>query len=76
MLIIAGLYSVLWGKYREEKSRKEEQATEIPQTMMIRDAQLNDAFALKTIEAGKEADKLPSIAITLPISADSNPNKT
>ncbi|XP_058226057.1 WAT1-related protein At5g07050-like [Rhododendron vialii] len=75
VLIIAGLYSVLWGKYREEKSRKEEKATEIPQTMMIKDAQLNDAFALKTIEAGKEADKLPSIAITLPISADTTPTK-
>lgn len=68
VLIIAGLYSVLWGKYREEKSRKEEMATEIPQTM-IKDTQVNDAFALKSIE-GKEADKLPSIAITLPISAD------
>lgn len=76
VFIIAGLYSVLWGKYREEKSRKEEKATEIPQTMMIKDAQLNDAFALKTIDAGKEAaDKLPSIVITLPISADSNPTK-
>ncbi|KAE9459688.1 hypothetical protein C3L33_08405, partial [Rhododendron williamsianum] len=76
VFIIAGLYSVLWGKYREEKSRKEEIATEIPQTMMIKDAQLNDAFALKTIDAGKEAaDKLPSIVITLPISADSNPTK-
>ncbi|KAI8546039.1 hypothetical protein RHMOL_Rhmol07G0085000 [Rhododendron molle] len=75
VLIIAGLYSVLWGKYREEKSRKEEKATEIPQTMMIKDAQLNDAFALKTIDAGKEAadHKLPSIAITLPISADTPP---
>lgn len=73
VLIIAGLYSVLWGKYREEKSRKEEMATEIPQTM-IKDTQVNDAFALKSIE-GKEADKLPSIAIQLPISADT-PIKT
>lgn len=73
MLIIAGLYSVLWGKYREEKSRKEEMATEIPQTM-IKDTQVNDAFALKSIE-GKEADKVPSIAIQLPISADT-PIKT
>ncbi|KAH7864476.1 hypothetical protein Vadar_029971 [Vaccinium darrowii] len=73
VLIIAGLYSVLWGKYREEKSRKEEMATEIPQTM-IKDTQVNDSFALKSIE-GKEADKLPSIAIQLPISADT-PIKT
>lgn len=48
-------------------------ATEIPQTM-IKDTQVNDSFALKSIE-GKEADKVPSIAIQLPISADT-PIKT
>lgn len=62
VFIIAGLYSVLWGKYREEKASKlEEKSTGIvPQTMIQDASKVNEAFALEGIEA-KEADKLPSV---------------
>ncbi|KAH7863722.1 hypothetical protein Vadar_021213 [Vaccinium darrowii] len=62
VFIIAGLYSVLWGKYREEKASKlEGKSTGTVLQTMIQDAsQVNQAFALEGIEA-KEADKLPSV---------------
>ncbi|GFS33372.1 nodulin MtN21 /EamA-like transporter family protein [Actinidia rufa] len=74
VLIISGLYSVLWGKYREEKEKKEEKAM----NKEVQVAQINDSALIGDIEAAcgggggfqKEAadHKLPSIPITLPIS--------
>ena len=76
VLIITGLYSVLWGKYREEKEKKQENAMNEEGKV----AQINDSALVGDIEAAygggggggfqKEAadHKLPSIPITLPIS--------
>ncbi|XP_073108999.1 WAT1-related protein At5g07050 [Elaeis guineensis] len=33
ILIVAGLYSVLWGKYKENKEKKEQEAMELPTTI-------------------------------------------
>ncbi|GFY93497.1 nodulin MtN21 /EamA-like transporter family protein [Actinidia rufa] len=75
VLIIAGLYSVLWGKYREEKEMKQERAMNNEGKTAFT---INDSAVVGDIETAcggggelqKEAadHKLPSIPITLPIS--------
>ncbi|CAL5381494.1 unnamed protein product [Camellia sinensis] len=72
MLIIAGLYSVLWGKYKEQEEEEEENA--IP-TQAITGTTANDAHPSvlrssdSTVELqNQEGRNLPSVAITLPIS--------
>lgn len=32
-MIVAGLYSVLWGKYKENKEKKEQETMELPTTI-------------------------------------------
>ncbi|KAL0283787.1 UNVERIFIED_CONTAM: WAT1-related protein [Sesamum radiatum] len=72
-IIVVGLYSVLWGKYKEEKEEKRKrQMEEIPEA--IKDSnitQVNGSVQLtvETTETLKlEAEKCPSIAIDLPLS--------
>lgn len=71
ILIVAGLYSVLWGKYRENLEKKQEE--EIPEAIkgaqgngnemsMIDDIETNDIEMQKA-----EAKKLSSVAISTPI---------
>ncbi|KAM7472634.1 hypothetical protein LguiA_010817 [Lonicera macranthoides] len=61
VLIVAGLYSVLWGKYKEEKEK--EKLKEIPQA--IKAAQINNN--INNIELHKaEAKNLPIVGTTLP----------
>ena len=69
ILIVAGLYSVLWGKYKEHAEKKQEE--EIPEAIkagqengmsMIDDIETNDIEMQKA-----EAKKLSSLAISIPI---------
>ncbi|KAL6328061.1 hypothetical protein AAG906_033331 [Vitis piasezkii] len=71
ILIVAGLYSVLWGKYKENLEKKQEE--EIPEAIkgaqgngnglsIIDDIQTNDIEMQKA-----EAKKLSSVAISMPI---------
>lgn len=71
VLIVAGLYSVLWGKYKEYK---EKEAEEIPEpvkgcignnltTMVIEDFEANDVEMQKT-DANKMA--VSAVAISAP----------
>ncbi|CAK9145946.1 unnamed protein product [Ilex paraguariensis] len=73
ILIVAGLYSVLWGKYKEEKETILQD--EIPEA--IKSSQLNSTATMAIIgdiEANDvelqkaEANKLSVVAINLPIS--------
>ncbi|KAA8537357.1 hypothetical protein F0562_026956 [Nyssa sinensis] len=75
ILIVVGLYSVLWGKYREEKEKKTEES--IPEA--VKGAQINGSstqlMTIGDIEANEvqlqkaEANyKLASATIALPIS--------
>lgn len=70
-MIVAGLYSVLWGKYKENLEKKQEE--EIPEAIkgaqgngnglsIIDDIQTNDIEMQKA-----EAKKLSSVAISMPI---------
>lgn len=63
-MIVAGLYSVLWGKYKEEKEK--EKLKEIPQA--IKAAQVNNNIINNNnIELHKaEAKNIPTVGITLP----------
>lgn len=68
ILIVMGLYSVLWGKHKENIENKVE---EIPD--VIKSTQVNgDAISkMEDIEADEiemgKGDKLSSIAITMPM---------
>ncbi|KAL0464236.1 UNVERIFIED_CONTAM: WAT1-related protein [Sesamum latifolium] len=73
VIIVAGLYSVLWGKYKEEKEEKRKRKLqEIPEA--IKDCNItqvngNIQLTVETTEVLKlEAEKCPSIAIDLPLS--------
>ncbi|KAL2234354.1 UNVERIFIED_CONTAM: WAT1-related protein [Sesamum indicum] len=62
VIIVVGLYSVLWGKYREEKEEKiKRQLQEIPEA--IKDSNITQV----TVE-NIEAEKCTSIAIHMPLS--------
>ncbi|KAL0380075.1 UNVERIFIED_CONTAM: WAT1-related protein [Sesamum angustifolium] len=72
-IIVVGLYSVLWGKYKEEKEEKRKrQMEEIPEA--IKDSNITQVngsvqLTMETTETLKlEAEKCPSIAIDLPLS--------
>ncbi|GFP93935.1 wat1-related protein at5g07050 [Phtheirospermum japonicum] len=81
-IIVAGLYSVLWGKYKEEKEEnRRRKLEEIPD--VIKDnlnhnhnntTQLNGNIQL-IVEVKSEANSCPSVAIDLPLSkSDMNNN--
>lgn len=60
-MIVFGLYSVLWGKHKERLEIKEE---EIPEA--IKGSHIN-GVSMSAINGDTEANKLPSIAISMPI---------
>ncbi|KAI3445183.1 hypothetical protein Pfo_001848 [Paulownia fortunei] len=71
-IIVLGLYSVLWGKYKEEKEEKQKRKLqEIPEAIKDNsNTQVNGNIQLMTgnTEAKAEADKCPSVVIDLPLS--------
>ncbi|RZC83224.1 hypothetical protein C5167_046011 [Papaver somniferum] len=71
VLIVAGLYSVLWGKYKEFKEKE----NELPEA--IKDVRENGTmFVIEDVETGKsvvemqeaEVDTLSSVNVTVPLS--------
>ncbi|PQQ06237.1 WAT1-related protein [Prunus yedoensis var. nudiflora] len=60
ILIVFGLYSVLWGKHKEGLEMKEE----IPE--VIKGSHVN-SVSMSTINGDAEANKLSSVAISIPI---------
>lgn len=59
-MIVFGLYSVLWGKHKEGLEIKEE----IPE--VIKGSHVN-GVSMSTINGDAEANKLSSVAISMPI---------
>lgn len=55
VLIVAGLYSVLWGKYRENKEKKEQEAMEIPLAIKAieRNGRIMDIVEVDQVELEK-----------------------
>lgn len=73
VIIVVGLYSVLWGKYNEEKEEKQKmKLQEIPEAIKDNtNTQVNGNIQLitgNTEEKTGAADKCPSVAIDLPLS--------
>ncbi|KAF9679501.1 hypothetical protein SADUNF_Sadunf06G0021400 [Salix dunnii] len=74
ILIVAGLYAVLWGKYKEHK---EKEAETIPEAVKENGENDNTAGMIQEIEANNDIEmqrnqannvSLPAVAITVPIS--------
>ncbi|CAI9765051.1 unnamed protein product [Fraxinus pennsylvanica] len=72
MIIVIGLYSVLWGKYKEEKENKK--LNEIPEVIKDNNIQTQGNGNIKVVTAGNsepngdaDFDKCPSLAINLPL---------
>ncbi|KAK6228559.1 hypothetical protein SCA6_000899 [Theobroma cacao] len=72
ILIVMGLYSVLWGKHKENKE-KEANEEEIPEPVKIQ-ANGNTILVIEDIEANEvelkklaEANKLSAVAIAMPM---------
>lgn len=62
VIIVVGLYSVLWGKYKEEKQPMRE-LDEIPEAIKG----TNNNNIPQMIGNVEEAEKCPSVAIQLPL---------
>lgn len=56
ILIVAGLYSVLWGKYKEHKEMKETKSMALPVSMGSCELNEVDVEKIKAIDVGLEAD--------------------
>lgn len=64
ILIVAGLYSVLWGKHKEGKEK--EQLNTIPKAIKGKGAQLNQIVNNDVEMEKAEANNLPLVSISLP----------
>lgn len=69
ILIVMGLYSVLWGKHKETIENKVEEIPDvIKSTQVNEDATRMEDIEADEIEMGKgKGDKLSSMAITMPM---------
>ncbi|CAA2989274.1 WAT1-related At5g07050 [Olea europaea subsp. europaea] len=72
IIIVIGLYSVLWGKYKEEKENKK--LNEIPEVIKDNNIHTQGNGNIKVETAGNsepngdaDFDKCPSLAINLPL---------
>ncbi|KAG1370997.1 WAT1-related protein [Cocos nucifera] len=72
VLIVFGLYSVLWGKYRENKEKKEQEAMELPMAIKRTEMDIMEVDKVK-VEKAKANNKMIStldqkvIAVSVPI---------
>ncbi|CAA2973583.1 WAT1-related At5g07050 [Olea europaea subsp. europaea] len=72
IIIVIGLYSVLWGKYKEEKENKK--LSEIPEAIKDNNFHIRGNGNIKVVTAvnsessgDADVDKCPSLAINLPL---------
>lgn len=78
ILIVIGLYSVLWGKHKEETERKIENDIPLP----IKGVQIGgtsgpviaDIDQVKNGQVGDTNNMLPSLAITMPTKVPATTN--
>ncbi|KAL8546984.1 hypothetical protein ACS0TY_006633 [Phlomoides rotata] len=69
-IIVVGLYSVLWGKYKEEKENKQKlmMIEEIPEAIKDNNGHVNCSIqVIGNNEEKVEAVKCPSVAIDVPV---------
>lgn len=71
VLIVAGLYSVLWGKHKENVEKKEIEATEIPVAIKGVDGngRIMDMVELDEVELEKAQANGKAVTISVPASA-------
>ncbi|PKU64879.1 WAT1-related protein [Dendrobium catenatum] len=66
VLIVGGLYSVLWGKYKESKEKKEKEAMALPMAMTVEAKQVMEGDEVEIMKKKKiSSSSVDSVAVAV-----------